>query len=166
MFGFESQFLVHKVTSDTSKFHKVIVELDLDTLDFVHDLIKNPPVSDKYGTLRRAILARYTDSEEKRIRKLLQGKKLVDGQRPSDLLREMKQLAGSVVSAKALKTLWLDALPNTLRCILITAPDVDPENPLKSLEEKAEAADRYAEASFLSSSVNAMATSAQVDAIT
>ncbi|XP_067209947.1 uncharacterized protein [Linepithema humile] len=160
----ESQFVVHKVASDNSKFHKVLVELDNDTFDFVADIVETPPEANKYETLKKAILERCEESEEKRMRRVIKEKRLGSSQRPSDLLREIQNLSGTALSSNAIKTIWLDALPETLRCILVTSP-VDPTvDASAQLKMLAEAADRYTEAQISRTSVNAV-SQIPVDAI-
>ncbi|GFX07176.1 DDE_3 domain-containing protein [Trichonephila clavipes] len=40
---------------------------------------------------------------------------------PSQLLRKMRTLAGTDVSEKALRTLWLDKMPDSVKCIVMVS---------------------------------------------
>ncbi|GFW43276.1 uncharacterized protein TNCV_1350391 [Trichonephila clavipes] len=73
--------------------------LDEHILEFIEDILSNPPTENKYIVLKSALLGRFTDSEEAKLKKLL------GDRRPSDLLCHMKSLAGSKISEEFLKTL-------------------------------------------------------------
>ncbi|GFY72531.1 uncharacterized protein TNIN_19881 [Trichonephila inaurata madagascariensis] len=68
-------------------------------------------------------LNRLTDTEESRLKKLLTEMELGD-RRPSDLLRQMKSLAGSSISDELIKSLWLQRLPQQTQAILSTSKDI------------------------------------------
>ncbi|XP_017482638.1 PREDICTED: uncharacterized protein LOC108371561 [Rhagoletis zephyria] len=119
--------LVNRITSDVSKFYNVIAALDTDTLRQVSDIAKNPPESGKYDKLKEELITRFGISKEKRLLKLLSGTDLSSGQRPSQLLREMQDLAGSTMHRDELTTLWLQRMPDNVRCILLSCKSTDPE---------------------------------------
>ncbi|GFV78526.1 uncharacterized protein TNCV_1888321 [Trichonephila clavipes] len=102
----KAQFSNSGISNGTTKYNIVVVALDENVLDFVVDILSNPPQDDKYETLRNAFLNRLTDTEESRLKKLLTDMELGD-RRPSDLLRQMKSLAGSSISDELIKSLWL-----------------------------------------------------------
>lgn len=58
------------------------------------------------------LIVRFTNSEEKRLRLLITGVEL-DDKRPSEMLRELKQLSGSCLTDNMSyrQTLWLQRLP-------------------------------------------------------
>ncbi|XP_030745006.1 uncharacterized protein LOC115874082 [Sitophilus oryzae] len=101
-FQVESQFQVHHVRSDITKYHLVVATLDHDTISDVSDIIRTPPLVDRYTALKGAILARLTDSPDAQLHKLLTGVELGD-KRPSQLLRHMRSLAGTRVSDDVLR---------------------------------------------------------------
>ncbi|GFQ90527.1 uncharacterized protein TNCT_377351 [Trichonephila clavata] len=98
------QFDVANITQDQTKFNIVLSALDEHILDFIEDILSNPPTENKYIALKSALLSRLTDSEEAKLKKLLGNLQLGDC-RPSDLLRQMESLAGSKISEEFLKTL-------------------------------------------------------------
>jgi len=75
----------------------------------VSDILENPFESDKYDKtydeLKEALIARFTDSQEKQMRTLLMGIEL-GNKKPSQLLPEMQALAGQDTTEGLLRTLW------------------------------------------------------------
>ena len=59
----------------------------------VRDLIVDPPSVDPYAKLKTELVRRTSDSEQKRLHKLLISEELGD-RTPSQLLRRMQQLLG------------------------------------------------------------------------
>ncbi|XP_037928855.1 uncharacterized protein LOC119663273 [Teleopsis dalmanni] len=123
-----------RVTADLSKFYTVITALDAETLQQVADIAKNPPETGKYDKLKKELISRFSESSEKQLIKLLTGMEL-SNKKPSQLVREMRTLAGANVSEEALTTLWLQRMPNSVRCILSACKTT-------SIDELAEIADR------------------------
>lgn len=122
-------------TSDSSKFYKAVSALNEQALSNVAHIVQDPPEADKYDTLKKTLIERYTESEVKRIRKLLQGKKLGE-HKPTELLREMPEQAGAKFTDDVLKTIWVDAMPDDgwLEQYLITSDEAD----LEALAAKAD----------------------------
>uniref|UniRef100_A0A0K8SFH9 DUF7041 domain-containing protein n=1 Tax=Lygus hesperus TaxID=30085 RepID=A0A0K8SFH9_LYGHE len=110
------------ITSDVTKYHTLVGAVESDVLACVSDIILQPPAQNLYATLRQRLEDHYTDSEEKQLRKLLSDLELGD-RRPSQLLREMRDLAGGKVSDALLKSLWLQRLPTQIQAILATSTD-------------------------------------------
>ncbi|KAJ3652537.1 hypothetical protein Zmor_018492 [Zophobas morio] len=61
--------------------------------------------------IKNKIIAEFTHSQEKQIKKLINEPEL-DDKKPSQLLREMKTLAARQITDDVLKTLWLQRLAN------------------------------------------------------
>ncbi|CAB0012980.1 unnamed protein product [Nesidiocoris tenuis] len=118
----EAQFRMKGINDDDDRFDCVIGAIDSSVLAQVGDLITNPPALNKYDTLKTRLIGCFSDSEEKKLQKLLQETKLGD-QRPSHLLREMRELANNRVSEEILKTLWLQRLPANVQGILSVSAD-------------------------------------------
>ncbi|GFR09298.1 uncharacterized protein TNCT_241751 [Trichonephila clavata] len=121
-FQLEAQFDVANITQDQTKYNIVLSALDEHILDFIEDILSHPPTENKYIALKSALLSRLTDSEEAKLKKLLGDLQLGDC-RPSDLLRQMKSLAGSKISEEFLKTLWYKLLPQQVQAILSVSKD-------------------------------------------
>lgn len=113
----EAQFTLAKITCQTTKFNHVVASIDVDILSSVSDIISNVPADYPYDTLKTRLIEAHSESEESKIRRLLQGLELGDS-RPSHLLSRMRSLAGSTVGETLLKSLWLARLPTTSRSIL------------------------------------------------
>ncbi|XP_070170800.1 uncharacterized protein [Polyergus mexicanus] len=129
----ESEFLVFRIRSDDVKYSSVIRHLDEQALLAIAELIENPPEKDKYLHVKNILINRFTDSEEKRLRQLLAGVELND-KKPSDLLREIKQLVGGAISENVLHSIWLQRLPSQVQAILAVVEDC----PLIKLAELAD----------------------------
>ncbi|XP_018802454.1 PREDICTED: uncharacterized protein LOC108977292 [Bactrocera latifrons] len=83
----------------------------------ISDIIINPPNSDLYSTLKKRIITQFADSEQNRVKKLLQEQELGD-MRPSKLLREMRSLPGSEDNDNILKSIFMSQLPSNMRLII------------------------------------------------
>ncbi|GFU27760.1 uncharacterized protein NPIL_495341 [Nephila pilipes] len=129
----EAQFANSGILQDATKYNIVVAALDENVSDFVVDILSNPPENEKYDTLKKALLNRLTDTEESRLKKLLTDLELGD-KRPSDLLRQMKSLAGNSISDEIIKSLWLQRLPQQTQAILTISND--------TLDKIAEMADK------------------------
>ncbi|XP_037915253.1 uncharacterized protein LOC119654163 [Hermetia illucens] len=120
----EAQFLVHNIRSDQTKFNKLVCELDYSILEQVADIIESPPEKDRYNTIKTRLIKQFTESEGKRLRKLLNDVELGD-QRSSGLLRKMKLLAGDKVGSELLQSIWMQRLPENIRAILASMDSTD-----------------------------------------
>lgn len=132
----ESNFDLSGITNDQTKYNNIIAAIDPETLSAVSDILFNPPTANKYNTLKERLIAEFTDSESKQIRKLLSELQLGDD-KPSHLLRKMQTLAGTSLNEDFLKTLWLQRLPSEIQTILSVSSE--------SLENLAKLADKIAE---------------------
>lgn len=132
----EAQFVVSGITQDETKFYCVISALTSDILSYVSDIVLTPPVADKYAILKSRLISEFSDSEQRRIKAVLSELTLGD-EKPTHLLRKMKQLAGTILGEEILKTLWLQRLPNQIQAILSVSDD--------SLEKLAAMADKIHE---------------------
>lgn len=129
----EAQFRNNKISIDQTKYDIVVSGLDPKYLDVVAHIIRNPPVENKYETLKTTLISEFQHSDEKRLTQLLQGIDLGD-RKPSALLRQMREISKGIVTDNVLETLWSSKLPGTLRAIIASINI--------SLEEKAQTADK------------------------
>ncbi|GFS49813.1 integrase catalytic domain-containing protein [Nephila pilipes] len=60
----EAQFTNSGISQDTTKYNIVVAAFDENVLDFVVDILSNPPKNEKYDTLKKALLNRLTDTKE------------------------------------------------------------------------------------------------------
>lgn len=136
----EAAFSVNQIKQDKHKFNALIVALG-SRAKFVYSTIATCNVStdtDRFKTLKAAILAHFRPSEMQRLTSLLFGMALGD-QKPSVLLSEMRRLGGTGCTDSVLSNLWLRALPTTARSIITAMPAA-------SLDEQAKVADKILEA--------------------
>lgn len=140
----ESQFVNSGITSDATKYHIVVGHIETDILSQVSDIIDSPPAEDAYLALKKRLIEVFSDSQEKKLKKLLQDIDLGD-KRPSVLLKQMQDLAGPLVGTELLKSLWLQRLPSQIQAILASS-DIE-------LKKLASMADKIADVTF-SSHVN------------
>ena len=133
----ERQFTTFGISSQTDKYAALAGSLPHTLAAEVRDLVVHQPAEQPYDTLRAAILQRAAPSQERRIRQLLEGLQLGD-RKPSQLLRQMRSLAGSSGGSddSLLRQLWLQQLPATVQPIISTL------FAKLSLDEVAEAADK------------------------
>lgn len=147
----EAQFAISGITQDETKYNTVIANVDSSILGEVSDLLIAPPNEQKYDAIKTRLIRSFADSEERKLKTLLQDIELGD-KKPSSLLKEMRQLAGTRISESVLKSLWLNRLPNTMQPVL-TVLDV-------TLTNLADAADKLVD-TLGSHQVNAVSNDAR-----
>lgn len=132
----EAQFELSHIVLDSTKYNHVLSAIDTDILTQVTDFLINPPQLGKYERIKNRLISIFSDSSEKKLRKLLSETSLGD-RKPSQLLNEMTRLGGSSVSQEILKTLWLQHLPTQIQSVLEASSD--------SLENLSKMANKIAE---------------------
>lgn len=71
----EGQFALGAVTDDDVRYGYVLFKLEPRQAREIKDVITNPPSSNKYAAIKSALIQRLTDSQEQRIRQLLEEKR-------------------------------------------------------------------------------------------
>lgn len=122
---------------DEEKFHLVVAKLGLDALQQVSDILSEPPDADKYTTLKSRLISVYEESESRQFQKLVSEMELGD-QRPSQLLRRMRDLAKKKVPDETLRIMWTGHLPPAVRAVLSISD-------IKDLDKLAQIADTVTE---------------------
>lgn len=116
----ESQFALHRITSDVSKFNIIISQLEPRYAAEISDIITNPPAEGKFEKLKTELVSRISASREERIRQLLTQAEIGD-RKPSQFLRYMRGLVGTeTIPDTLLRTLWSGRLPSTIQTIIAT----------------------------------------------
>ncbi|GBM72929.1 hypothetical protein AVEN_68505-1 [Araneus ventricosus] len=118
----ESQFITSGIVQDSTKCHTVVASVETEILSQVSDVITSPPNNNMYKTLKERLINIFSDSEERRLKKLLQDVELGD-KRPSMLLRQMQDLAGNRVGDELFRSLWLQRFPTQMQAILTASSD-------------------------------------------
>lgn len=116
----EAQFRNAGITRDQTKFDHVIAQFDPKYLQTVSDIVRNPPETDKYSALKNRLIKEFTDSDQRKLRRLIKEVELGDD-KPSQLLKKMKDLAGGSISDDAIKSLWIERLPEGVRAVVSIA---------------------------------------------
>ncbi|XP_053611983.1 uncharacterized protein LOC128676069 [Plodia interpunctella] len=124
-------------TSEDQKYNLAVAVLERTDIEQVSDIICNPPSTGKYLALKKRLLSVYEESESKQFQKLLGGLELGE-QKPSQLLRVMRDLSGTKVADDALKVLWMGHLPSQVRAVLSVSTE-------SSLDTMATMADKMME---------------------
>jgi hypothetical protein len=132
----ESNFDLAKITNDVTKYNHLISSVDPQTLSAVSDILFAPPATDKYETLKQRLITEFSDSENEQLRRLISELHLGD-EKPSHLLRKMRELGGKSVNDDFLKSLWFQRLPSEMQAILSISTE--------SLDNLAKMADKIAE---------------------
>lgn len=118
----EAQFANGGISRDISMYNHVIASLDPKYLATVSDLVRDPPDANKYITLKTRLINEFTASDQKKLRVLLTEIELGDD-KPSQLLRNMRELAKNSMSDDALRSLWIDRLPESVRAVVAISND-------------------------------------------
>lgn len=111
---------------DDARYQAAIARLGLDALQQVSDIIANPPAEDKYGALKARLISAYEESETRKLQKLMEEMELGD-QKPSQLLRKMRELAGNKIPDGTLRIMWAKLLPPSVRAVLSVSDTTDLE---------------------------------------
>lgn len=118
----EAQFQLGGIVMDNTKFYTLLTAVDTKILAQVNNAVLNPPETDKYPNLKKAMLEQFAISDQKKIKTLLEDIQLGD-KKPSNLLNEMRILGGTKVSGDLLKQIWLQRLPSQIRMIISTSAE-------------------------------------------
>lgn len=127
-------------TSDEQKWRYVLQQLQAQDLQHLTDLLYKPPTIDKYAKLKERLLTVYDKSDVKNFQKLVSGLELGD-QKPSQLLRKMKELSSGMITDEGLRIEWLNHLPTQIRVVL----SVNSESSLDTLAAMADKMAEYTE---------------------
>lgn len=127
-------------TSDEQKFRYVLQQLQTTDLQHVTDILYDTPATEKYNTLKNRLLTVYEKSDVKNFQKLISGLHLGD-QKPSQLLRKMKELSSGMITDEGLRIEWINQLPIQVRVVL----SVNTESSLETLAAMADKMVEYSE---------------------
>ena len=133
----EAQFATRQITADKTKFNHLVTSLTPEAAAEVRDLLLTPPAENQYKALKELIIKRTTTSEQARLKQLLTAAEL-DGRKPSQLLRFMRQLVGKsqgLVPDALLKQIWVPRLPTHVQIVLASNDGLE-------LDKMAEMADK------------------------
>ncbi|GFU30051.1 retrovirus-related Pol polyprotein from transposon 17.6 [Trichonephila clavipes] len=142
-------FTFSGISSDDTKYSTLVANLDAETLSYVSDIVLSPPNSDKYHALSQRLITQFSDSETQKIKKLLTDLQLGD-EKPSHLLRKMKELSNGQLQDDFLQSLWLQRMPPHIQTVLSASSE--------PLDKLAIIADKVSEVVGASSTICAATT--------
>lgn len=119
----------------------VITQLAKGNVEQISDLLYDPPSSSLYEAIKERLISVYEESAGKQLQKLTTEMELGD-QKPSQLLRRMRELARAKVPDSTLRLMWLNHLPPHVRSILIVSDTISNTT---ALDELAKIADKMME---------------------
>ena len=134
----ERSFRLFEIADDTDRFDLVTSRLEEDIVVIIEDLVIDPPAENKYDTLKERLLSRFAESSDSKLRRLLQGAETF-GQKPSEILANMKRLAPGKNNEALVKTLFLGQLPSTVRPLLTVWQEEDLDKLAKLADQMLEA---------------------------
>nr|XP_029723963.1 uncharacterized protein LOC115264431 [Aedes albopictus] len=135
----EAQFALAGISREDTRYYHVLAAIDSEILACCSDIIRDPPAAGQYTAIMDRITKEYSTSEQNRMQQLLRGCELGD-RKPSQLLREMRDLARDVITDdKIIKSLWMQQLPETTQAVLKVSEDT------LQLHQLAEQADKLAD---------------------
>lgn len=110
----EYWFKAMKITEADEQCDFILANLQPSTLMKLKPMVDTMPATNKMTFLKKTIIDNFTESQQKRLNKLLSAMPLGD-QKPSELYVEMKRVAGDSINEPALKGLWSQRLPDHAR---------------------------------------------------
>lgn len=129
----ELHFQAENLVSGKFKFLAVMRHLSPADRRVVSELIRRPLTDDSYDVLKTTLIARIGESNEQKMRRLLENEPIGD-RVPSQFLHHLRSLGGNAVTESVLQMLWMGRLPDNMRDILAASDG--------SLDKLAEVADR------------------------
>lgn len=133
----EIQFNLERVT-DRNRYLATLRALPPNVCRSIGDFLLNPPQTDLYESLKKALLEVLAPSEERKLESLLSSHAVEDG-RPSEILRSIRSLASGNFSDHIIRSLWVRRLPPIIKTAIVGQP------PSVSLDELKKQADRLFE---------------------
>lgn len=88
----EAVFATYDIVSQKARYYHIVASVEGEVLSQISDLIVTIPEHNPYSVLKDRFIARYADSGQARLQKLLDQIPLGD-KRPSHVLQEMRGLA-------------------------------------------------------------------------
>ncbi|XP_037931034.1 uncharacterized protein LOC119665852 [Teleopsis dalmanni] len=88
----EAQFAVGTISSDVTQFNMIVAAIESSIVADVSDTVLHSSETGKYANLKVRIIEGYSESEQRKIQRLLSEVELGD-RRPTQLLTELTALA-------------------------------------------------------------------------
>jgi len=134
----DRSFQAAGIVVDATKFGYALAAIVPRYMTEIRDIIMNPPAECAYETLKTELIKCLSLSQEHKTRRLLEHEEIGD-RKPSQFLRHLRGLAGSVIEDGMLLTVWLSRLPAYVQPHLVARTQ-------DTLEQLADIADAIVEA--------------------
>ncbi|XP_049961769.1 uncharacterized protein LOC126481852 [Schistocerca serialis cubense] len=119
------EFVLAQISADETKYSYAVAAHTEDLAAEVQDMLAAPPDIDRYASIKNALITRLSQSEAKRLEKLLRTEELGD-RTPSQHLRRLRTLASNTVTDGVLRNIWLSRLPSdTQKILTVCAGDLN-----------------------------------------
>ncbi|KAL1129609.1 hypothetical protein AAG570_012554 [Ranatra chinensis] len=105
------------------QFNLVVRSLDYEVIQRAADTVQFPG-DQPYVTITLALIEAHSMSESDRAYQLL-GQQTHGDRKPSEFLVHLRRLGGNALPPYLLRTLWMRAVPTTVRTILALSPNTD-----------------------------------------
>ncbi|XP_067620901.1 uncharacterized protein raw isoform X3 [Eurosta solidaginis] len=156
-YSLEFWFEASGISGDSRKYSIVLASIPPSKLLSLRAIIDVTPSSSKYDYLKSTLIQRFTDSQPRRLQKVLQEMVLGD-QKPSEFFSNMQHVAGTSWSESALLDLWISRLPPTAQPAVIAST--------ADLAAKLRIADAIVEANSLQSTqVSAVSSGTEISSL-
>lgn len=109
-------------TSDDQKYRYLLQQLQSQDLRHITDILRSPPSTNKYEAVKKRLISVYEQSSVQNFQRLVSGLELGD-QKPSQLLRQMRDLGTDMITEEGLKVEWLKQMPTNVRAVLAVNSD-------------------------------------------
>lgn len=106
-------FQASNITDDQQKYYIVMSQIPPHRLIELGNLIEEVPPAAKYAYIKNSLLNQFTDSQQRRLKRVLSEMPLGD-QKPSLLYNTMARVAEGALSESALIDLWGSRLPENI----------------------------------------------------
>lgn len=147
--------------SEAAKQNLVVTKLNKTAIQQVSDLLLAPIETRRYDTLKDRLLQVFEESETRQFQKLL-GEMELGNQKPSQLLRRMKDLARAKIPDSTLQIMWNSHLPAAVQAVLAVMEEKELDN-LAVVADKVMEATRPAEIAAVTPNPNPKDTSTTLD---
>ncbi|XP_052893740.1 uncharacterized protein LOC128301348 [Anopheles moucheti] len=105
---------------DTRKYNIVMAQVPPNKLTELRAIIDGTPAVEKYAYIKAKLIGYFADSQQRRLQRVLSDMPLGD-RKPSQLLNEMKRVAGNSLSEPVLIDLWASRLPPHAQAAVIAS---------------------------------------------
>lgn len=102
---------------DEAKFSLLVAHLEKSDVEQIGDILMSKARAGRYEEAKQRLLSVYEESETKQLERLLTEMELGD-QKPSQLLRSMREPARDKMPDTTLQILWMRHLPASTRAVL------------------------------------------------